>query len=146
MFGANGFHVNAKNKRFTAASSRCHQNLKYEYFMSLLGRLRRKIAPKSVPHVQDDYFSLVIQSNHWLVALSLRLPSSLIKVPNTSAACMGRFSYLNGLCRSQVRELNVGAMFIEEDIACCRNQTNIQTNRHCMRVLLHSIVFMNGCL
>ena len=100
MFGTNGFHANAKNERFTAASSRCRHNLRYENFMSLLGRLRCKIAPKSVPHVQHDYFSLVIQSNHWFVALSLLLPSSLITVPNTSAACMGKFSHLNGLCRS----------------------------------------------
>ena len=140
MFSTNGFHENAKNERFTAAGSRCRHNLKHENFMSLLGRLRCKIAPKSVQHVQHDYFSLVIQSNHWFMAYSLLLRSSLIKVPNNSAACMGRFSYLNGLCQSKVRELNIGAMFIEEDIACCRNQTN----RHCMRVLLHSIVFMNG--
>ena len=86
-------------------------------------------------------FSVFNQSNHRVLVLSLLLPSSLIKVPNTSVACMGRFSYLNGLCRSKVRELNVGAMlFIEEDTACCRNQTNIQTNRYCMRVLQAAFV------
>ena len=46
-----GFHVKAKNERFTTASSRCRQNLTYENFTSLFGRLRPKIAPKSVPRV-----------------------------------------------------------------------------------------------
>ena len=32
LLGTNGFHVKAKNERFTAASSRCRQNLKYENF------------------------------------------------------------------------------------------------------------------
>ena len=56
-FSTNGFHVKAKNERFTAASSRCRQNLKYENFTSSFGRLRQNIALKSVPHVQHDYFS-----------------------------------------------------------------------------------------
>ena len=70
--------VKAKSERFTAASSRCRQNLKYENFTSSFGRLRQNIAPKSVPHVQHAYFSSFIQSNHWFVALSLTLP----KFPN----------------------------------------------------------------
>ena len=57
LLGTNCFHVKAKNERFTAVSSRCRQNLKY-------GRLRQNIAPKSVPHVQHDYFSSFNQSNH----------------------------------------------------------------------------------
>ena len=57
FLGMNGFHVKAKNERFTAASSRCRQNLNRENFMSSFGRLRQNIAPKSVPHVQHDYFS-----------------------------------------------------------------------------------------
>ena len=64
MLGANDFHVKAKSERFTAASSRCRQNLKYENFTSSFGRLRQNIAPKSVPHVQHDYFSSSNQSNH----------------------------------------------------------------------------------
>ena len=42
----NGFHVNAKNGRFTAPGSRCRQNLKYENFTSLFGRLRQKCSKK----------------------------------------------------------------------------------------------------
>ena len=57
LLGTNGFRVKAKKKRFTAASSRRRQNLKYENFPSSFGRLRQNIAPKSVPHVQHDYFS-----------------------------------------------------------------------------------------
>ena len=64
LLDTNGFHVKAKNERFTAASSRCRQNLKYENFTSSFGRLRQNIAPESVPHVQRDYFSSFNQSNH----------------------------------------------------------------------------------
>ena len=81
LLGTNGFHVKAKNERFTAASSRCRQNLKYENFTSSFGRLRQNIAPESVPHVQHDYFSSFNQSNHWFVALSLMMPSSILKLP-----------------------------------------------------------------
>ena len=56
MLGTNSFHVKAKNERFTAAGSRCRNNLKYENFTSSFGRLRQKIALKSVLHVQHDYF------------------------------------------------------------------------------------------
>ena len=56
LFGTNGFHVKAKNERFTVASFLCRQNLKYENFTSSFGRLRQNIAPKSVPHVQHDYY------------------------------------------------------------------------------------------
>ena len=59
LLGTVGFHVKAKNERFTAVSSRCRQNLKYENFMSSFGRLRQNIAPKSVPHVQHDYFFFI---------------------------------------------------------------------------------------
>ena len=63
LLGTNGFHVKAKNERFTAANWRCRQNLKYENFTSSFGRLRQNIAPKSVPHVQHDYFSSFNQAN-----------------------------------------------------------------------------------
>ena len=39
LLGTNGFHVKAKKKRFTIASSRCC------YFTSSFGRLRQNIAP-----------------------------------------------------------------------------------------------------
>ena len=71
LLGTNGFHVKAKNGRFTAPGSRCRQNLKYENFTSLFGRLRQKIAAKSVPHVQHDYFSLFNQSDHCFLASSV---------------------------------------------------------------------------
>ena len=62
LLGTNGFHLKAKNERFTAVGLRCRQNLKYEKFASL-GRLPQKIASKSVPHVQHDHFSLFKQLN-----------------------------------------------------------------------------------
>ena len=46
MFGTNGFHVKAKNERFTAAASRCRQNPKCEIFMSSFGSLRQKCCTK----------------------------------------------------------------------------------------------------
>ena len=64
LLGTNGFRVKAKKERLTASSSRCRQNLKYENFPSSFVRLRQNIAPKSVPHVQHDYFSSFNQSNH----------------------------------------------------------------------------------
>ena len=82
LLGTSGFHVKAKNERFTAATPRCRQNLKYENFTSSFGRVRQNIAPKSVPHVHHDYFSSFNQSNHWFVALSLKLPSSNLKLLN----------------------------------------------------------------
>ena len=60
LFGANGFHVNAENERFTAASFRCRQKT----FTLSFGRLRQNIAPKSVAHVRHDYFSSFNQSNN----------------------------------------------------------------------------------
>ena len=63
LLGTNGFHIKAKKERFSAASWRCRLNLKYENFTSLFDRLRQKIAPKSVPHEQPDYFSAIDQSN-----------------------------------------------------------------------------------
>ena len=63
LLSTNGFHMKVNNDRFTVAGGRC-QNLKYENFTSSFGRLRQKIAPKSVPHVQHDYFYSFNQSNH----------------------------------------------------------------------------------
>ena len=56
LFYSNVFHVKAKNERFTAAGSHCHQNLKFRNFKSSFGRLLQQVAPKSVPHVLHDYF------------------------------------------------------------------------------------------
>ena len=64
LLGSNGFHVKAKNERFTATDSRCRQNLKNENFTLSFGRLRQKTAPKSVQHVRHDFFSLFNQSNN----------------------------------------------------------------------------------
>ena len=65
LLGTNGFHVQAKTERFTAASSRCLENLKYENFTSSFCRLRQNVASaKSVLHVQYDYVSSFNQLNH----------------------------------------------------------------------------------
>ena len=64
LLGMNDFHVKAKNERFTAADSRFRQKFKNANLASSFGGLRQKIAPKSVPHVQHDYFSSLNQSNY----------------------------------------------------------------------------------
>ena len=59
------WHEQAENERRTAGSSRCRQNLKYEISRCLLADyVKIEIASKSVPHVQQDYFSSLNQSNH----------------------------------------------------------------------------------
>ena len=93
----NGFHVKAKNERFTAASSRCCQNLKCENFTSSFGRLRQNIAPNIVPHVQHDYFSSFNQANHWFVAVLLTLPSPNLKLPNVLENCHDSVVYYPAL-------------------------------------------------
>ena len=49
-------------------------------FHVVLWQTTSNIAPKSVPHVQHDYFSSFSQSSHWFMALSWSLPSSFLKL------------------------------------------------------------------
>ena len=60
LLGTNVFHIKAKTEIFTAASLRCRQNLKYENFTSLLGRLRQNIASKSMLHVHIFFIQPII--------------------------------------------------------------------------------------
>ena len=66
LLGTNGIHAKAENERFSAAGSRCRQNLKLENFTSSFGRLRQNFAPKGVPHVQHDYFPHPANPIHYL--------------------------------------------------------------------------------
>ena len=50
--------------------------------MLSFSRLRLRIILNSVPHVQHVYFSSFNQSDHCVLALSLPLPSSLLKLSN----------------------------------------------------------------
>ena len=50
LLDTNGFHVKAKNERFTAASFRCRQNLKNENFTSSSGRLQGAYAKGRLEH------------------------------------------------------------------------------------------------
>ena len=77
LLGTNGFRV--REKSFPAEGLRCRQNFKYENFSSSFGKLRQKIAPKSLPDMQHDYFSLFNQSNNSFVALPLLLLPSFLK-------------------------------------------------------------------
>ena len=64
LLNTDGNHVKVKNERFTAASSRCGQNIKYAHFTLSFGRLRPKIVTKSVQLEQHDFLSFN-QTNHW---------------------------------------------------------------------------------
>ena len=81
FLGTNGFHVKAKNERFATTGSPYRQSLKYEYFTSSFDRLHQKIAPKSVPHVQHDYFP---HSTNHIIDLwhcCCRLPLLFLELP-----------------------------------------------------------------
>ena len=67
-----------ENKSFTAVRSRCRQNLKYENLRPSFGRLRQKIATKSVLHRQHDYFSTNQVIDLWL-CLFLNSLNSLLR-------------------------------------------------------------------
>ena len=58
LFGTNGYHVKAKNEKHTAASSRCRQNLKYQNFTSLFGRLRQKLNQKGAERAARLFFHI----------------------------------------------------------------------------------------
>jgi len=64
LLSTNGFHVKAKAEKFTAASSRCRQNVKHENFTS------SKHYTKSLLLVQQDCFSSLNQSNQCYVIVS----------------------------------------------------------------------------
>ena len=117
LLGTNGVHAKAKNERFNAASLRCRQNLKNENFVSSCGRLRQKIAPKSVPHVQHDYFSSFNQWNHWFVMLSLSLPSSFLKLSSYNVITIQRAPWNN--CYAKVNKSRNVFLCLLELISCC---------------------------
>ena len=57
----------------------------YEDFMKMFwssGRQHQNIAPKSMPHVENDCFPSFNQTKDWFVALSLPLTSSFLKLPD----------------------------------------------------------------
>ena len=62
-------------------------------FHAVVWQTTSKFAPKSVPHVQHDYFSSFNQSNHWFVSLALPLPSSFLKLPNMGLLRRHKFAY-----------------------------------------------------
>ena len=68
MIGTNGCHEKLENERFSAAGSRCRQNLKFEIFTASFGRVRQR----NVRNVQ--YYSFRF------LALLLPLPPSFIKL------------------------------------------------------------------
>ena len=74
LLGTNGFQAKAKNERFIGAGSRCRQNLKKgKNFTSSCGRLRQKLAPESVQHVQHKYIST------FFVALLCSFPTPYLR-------------------------------------------------------------------
>ena len=136
LLATNGFRVKAQKERFTAASSRCRQNLKYENFPSSFGRLRQNIAPKSVLHVQHDYFSSFNQSNHWFVALSLTLPSSDLKLANNNAGAL----FLLGTMKSKTLRLSFNS-FLASIGGIVEARSEIRPTVHTTHVTLLQVTF-----
>ena len=63
LLGANGFHLKAKNERFTAAGSLCRQNIAFEKFTSSFDILDEKacstcstILPHSTNQIKFRFF------------------------------------------------------------------------------------------
>ena len=79
-------------------------------FHALFWQTTSNIAPKSVPHVQHDYFSSFKQSNHWFVALSWSLPSSFVKLPN-DGICRRYFITKTNNCPARFRSFARGNRF-----------------------------------
>ena len=71
QIGRSGVQVKKENEKFTVGRSRSPQNLKCGHFTLLFCRGRQRNVPKCKTHVQTYCF----------VALSLPLPSSLLKLP-----------------------------------------------------------------
>ena len=80
LTGTNSFYVKEESERFSTVGSPCRQNINFDNFTSSFGRLRQEIAPKSVPHEQNDYFSSFKQSCLLLMTLSLPLLLSFLKL------------------------------------------------------------------
>ena len=80
FLGTNGYRVKAKNE--TSVLRRARVDVRISNMNISRRRLADyvKISPKSVPHVQHDYFYPCSQSNHF-VCLTLPLPSSFLKLP-----------------------------------------------------------------
>ena len=82
--GRSAVEVNIENERFTVVCSRCRENLTFGNFTLSFGRWRQRIVLKCVPHVQHYQFSSFNQSDHCFLASSLPLPSSLLRLSNSS--------------------------------------------------------------
>mgnify|MGYP006964567600 FL=1 len=75
--------IKQREWRLTVGCSRCRKTLN-------LGISCRRLADyvkefywdACMPHVQQDYFSSFVQSDHCFLASSVPLPSSLLKLPN----------------------------------------------------------------
>ena len=115
LIGTIGFHVETKNEIFAAGGSCCRQKLKCWNFRLSCGRLRQEIAPKSVPHVQHDYFSSFNQWNHWFVMLSL--PSSFLKLSSYNVITIQRAPWNN--CYAKVNKSRKVFLCPLELISCC---------------------------
>ena len=83
LLGTNGYHMKTKNERFTAQAHVIVRTSNMKILRCRLADHKQQIAPKSVLHVQYDYFSLINQSNYWFVPFTLPLLSSFLKGPHS---------------------------------------------------------------
>ena len=111
--------------------------LKYENVTSSFGRLCQNIAPRSVPHVQHDYFSSLNQSNNWFVALSLTLPSSNLKVPvftnTTLSITTENMAIYSGVRSFRYKVVSIQVDSTQIEVVSSDHQTRFDTHRKSIR-------------
>ena len=76
-----GVQFQKENEKFTVVRSRAPQNPKCGHFTLLFCRGRQRNVPKCKTHLQSDCFCS-LNLSVFFAALSLPLPSSLLKLPN----------------------------------------------------------------
>ena len=83
--GGSALDLNRENERFTVGFSRGRKTLNLGIsHRRLVDYVKEFYRSACLPHVQHDYFSSFVQSDHCFLALFVLLPSSLLKLDNHS--------------------------------------------------------------
>ena len=69
LLGTDGVHLKANNERFSPASSRCRQNLKYENFTSSFGRQQGVYAntTSTAARTSSENVTSLFRSHFWII-------------------------------------------------------------------------------
>ena len=93
LLGTNGFHVKAKNERFTASCSRCRQNPKYENFTSWKTTSKHCTKKRATRAARLYFFIQPIKSLICGVVVIPLLPSNL-KLPTQFTDVSATIAYV----------------------------------------------------